>query len=219
MPKYFWLLVFGIVCGVLILPMRLLAFSQSYAKVTLTPNTNNSVNIIQSDDLRQPFQSKLNELKRVDGTESTLSINYISNLKFSGKTSTDRVTELKLDNKTAMVQISDFRDTGTGWSLQLTPRSLTGRHKQLTTSLSLGSVQVITMNGSVSDTPKLVSHGEIRTNQVSNILVANKNAGIGTWGLILSHDVNPTHVKVYDSQIESGNYRGELVWSLTDAPS
>lgn len=122
-----------------------------------------------------------------------------------------------------MVQITDSRGNGNGWTLQLKPDSLYGEQTGAEISdgyLYLGSEAIRTTSNNISD-PPISKTQRLRIGAYSNILVAPVNAGLSTWLLGLNQNSgSPTQLVLNDtSNALADHYVGSLSWSLTNAPS
>ncbi|CAM3039739.1 WxL domain-containing protein [Lactiplantibacillus plajomi] len=196
------------------------AARRSQVQVNLTPTDDNTaVQPVDPDQPGQPYPGDSADPDNVTGTGSTdtLSIDYVSNLKFSA-TAANGPLELAARNQRAMIQITDRRGTGAGWTLQVTPSPLRSAQTTLSTTLTLGSIQLQAGSGNVSAAPQIVNTGPLMPGVANNVAVANANAGLGTWLFIFNRGATPTTLKINNRQLTTGNYTGTLAWSLTNAP-
>lgn len=219
-----WRLVTTLVCGLLFWPGAWLtsdAAQQSAVQVSLTPNDDdNAVAPVDPDDPSRPYPGDDHDTGNVTGTGSRglLTIDYVSNLKFATVAAQTGATSTA-QNERAMIQISDRRFNGAGWTLQVTPSSLQSETRALNTSLKLGTLQLRAGAGNVSHAPQVVAPAELTVGTTNNVLVADEQAGLGTWLLLLNRGTTKTTLTVNDTQVAPGEYTGTLAWSLTNAPN
>jgi hypothetical protein len=161
-----------------------------------------------------------------DGTGSVgqLTLDYVSNLRF-GKHEMKQGSGLTATalNTHAMVQITDGRGNGNGWTLQLKPDFLVGEQTGSVIDdgyLYLGSEAIRKPSTNVSQPPVLKTQ-RIQMGQYANILTAPANTGSSTWVLGLNQDANnPTQLVINSTgNALADHYVGSLSWSLTNAPS
>lgn len=211
--------------SLLILPVGMVtqahAAQQSQVQVSLVPGDDyGAVDPSDPDNPSKPYPGDSHDQGN-QGTGSTgqLTIDFVSNLKFKPVTVQNGPVTTTAQNERAMVQVSDRRATGSGWSLQVTPSPLQSSRRTLSTDLTLGSLQLTPGNGNVSTAPNIVNTGSLRTGLVNNVLVAQPNTGLGTWLLVLNRGPQPATLRINDRQLVAGDYTGTLVWSLTNAPN
>lgn len=198
------------------------ATTQSQVQVSLTPSDEAGVvPPVDPDAPDRPYPGDPADPGNVTGTGSTgqLTIDFVSNLKFNATTAQSGPMTTTATNQRAMVQVTDRRSTGAGWTLQVTPSPLRSAQQTLATTLNLGSVQLTAGDGNASSAPQIVNTGELRPGIVNNVLVAKPNTGLGTWLLVLNRGHRPTTLTVNEQQLTAGDYSGTMAWSLTNAPS
>lgn len=195
---------------------------QSQVDINLVPSDDDSaVDPVDPQDPSQPYPGDTADDGLTSGTGSRdqLSLDFLSNLTFKPITASRGPVTTTAANSRAMIQITDRRGTGAGWTLQVTPSALTNTSQALTATIDLGSVTIKSAGTNVSRTPRLVNQGHLTVGSVNNVLVADKNAGVGTWLLLLNQGTEPTTLTIHNQQLTAGSYSGELTWSLTNAPS
>jgi len=198
------------------------ASTQSRVQVNLTPTDDDTaVTPVDPDEPSKPYPGDSVDEGNVTGTGSRgqLTIDFVSNLKFGSiTTKRDSVSTTAL-NERAMIQVTDRRATAAGWSLQVTPSPLQNNQQSLTTSLTLGSIQLQPGENNVSDSPSVVNTGELTPGIVNNVVVAQPETGLGTWLVVLNRGNTPTRLQIHDLKPNTGDYTGTMAWSLTNAPS
>lgn len=203
-------------------PLVSQATTRSQVQVSLTPtDETGAVTPVDPDDPSQPYPGDPADAGNVTGTGSqgALTIDFVSNLKFRTTTAQRGPVKTTATNQRAMVQITDRRSNGAGWTLQVTPSPLRSTQRTLATTLSLGSAQLQAGAGNVSTAPQIVNTGELTPGIVNNVLVAKPQTGLGTWLLVLNRGAQPTTLAINDQQLTAGDYTGTLAWSLTNAPN
>lgn len=225
-PLIWWLVLSGILIGSwLVTPMAGQAatqITQSQVQVKITPNEDDSaVKPVDPDDPSKPYPGDPTDPGNVDGTGSRgrLTIDYLSNLKFNSVTTASGPATATAKNSKAMVQVSDRRSTGSGWTLQVFPSAPTNGKQALAATIDLGTIEIKPVTETVSATPQLVNEGHLVAGRVNNVLKAGQQAGLGTWLLIMNRGSQPTTLHLNDVKIPAGDYTGTLTWSLTNAPS
>ncbi|WP_225422830.1 WxL domain-containing protein [Lactiplantibacillus garii] len=198
------------------------AATQSQVQVSLTPTDDESaVPPVDPDNPSKPYPGDSADAGNVTGTGSQgqLTIDYVSNLKFNATTTQRGPVQTTAENQRAMVQVTDRRSTGAGWTLQVTPSPLQSRQRTLSTTLNLGTVHLQAGAGNVSMAPQVVNTTDLKPGMANNVLVADQHSGLGTWLLVLNRGTQPTTLTINDQQLTAGNYTGRLAWSLTNAPN
>ena len=198
------------------------AASRSQVQVGLTPTDDNgAVAPVDPDDPSKPYPGDSADAGNVTGTGSRgqLTIDYISNLKFDATTTGQGPVTTNAINQRAMIQVTDRRSTGSGWTLQVTPSPLRSRQQTLSTTLSLGSAQLRAGDGNASAAPTMVNTGTLTPGIANNVVVADRQTGLGTWLLVLNRGSKPTTLTINNQRLTAGDYAGTLAWSLTNAPS
>lgn len=225
-PLIWWLVLSGILIGSwLVIPVASQAatqMTQSQIEVKLTPNEDDSaVKPVDPDDPTKPYPGDETDPGNVNGTGSRglLTIDYLSNLTFNDITTTNGPATATAKNQKAMVQVSDRRSTGSGWTLQVLPSAPTNGRQALAATIDLGSIEIKPVTTNMSATPQLVNEGHLTVGTVNNVLKADQQAGLGTWLLIMNRGSQPTTLHLNESKISAGMYTGTLTWSLTNAPS
>ncbi|BDZ32250.1 WxL domain-containing protein [Lactiplantibacillus sp. WILCCON 0030] len=222
-----WWLALSGVClgGWLVAPMAGRAatqMTQSQIEIKITPSEDDSaVKPVDPDEPSKPYPGDDADPGNVDGTGSrgNLTIDYLSNLKFNNITVASGPTTTTAKNQKAMVQISDRRATGSGWTLQVLPSAPRNGQQALAATIDLGSVEIKPATTNVSTAPQLVNEGHLTAGSVNNVLKADQQAGLGTWLLIMNRGSQPTTLHLADQKFSAGHYTGTLTWSLTNAPS
>lgn len=198
------------------------ASTQSQVQVSLTPtDDDNAVTPVDPDEPSKPYPGDSVDEGNVTGTGSRgqLTIDFVSNLKFGSITTKSESINTTALNERAMVQVTDRRATAAGWSLQVTPSPLQNGQQSLTTSLTLGSIQLEPGENNVSAAPSIVNTGELTPGIANNVVVAQPETGLGTWLVVLNRGNTPTRLQVHDLKPNTGNYTGTMAWSLMNAPS
>ncbi|MFC6165077.1 WxL domain-containing protein [Lactiplantibacillus dongliensis] len=196
------------------------AVQQSHAEVEITPgNGDDAVKPVDPNDPSKPYPGDpVDPGNPGTGSKGHLTIDFISNLKFEVESGERGPVTTTAKNQLAMVQISDRRATGAGWTLQVRPSVPTSRQYSLQTTIDLGAVKIKPVTANVSAAPQLVNR-VLRAGLVNNVLVANRQAGVGTWLLVLNQTNAPTQLVIHNQMLHAGNYVGTMTWSLTNAPS
>jgi len=225
-PLIWWLVLSGVLIGSwLVIPVATQAatqITQSQIEVKITPNEDDSaVKPVDPDDSSKPYPGDESDPGNVAGTGSRglLTIDYLSNLLFNEITTTSGPVTATAKNQRAMVQVSDRRSMGSGWTLQVLPSAPTNGHQALAATIDLGSIEIKPVTANVSAAPQLVNAGHLTVGTVNNVLKADQQAGLGTWLLIMNRGTQPTTLHVNESKLSAGKYTGTLTWSLTNAPS
>lgn len=198
------------------------ATTQSQVQVTLTPSDDDhAVSPVDPDDPSKPYPGDSVDEGNVAGTGSRgkLTIDFVSNLKFSPITTAGGPVSTTAQNERAMIQITDRRASAAGWTLQVTPSSLRSNQQTLITSLKLGALQLRPGAGNASAAPRVVNTGELVTGIANNVVTAPPNTGLGTWLVVLNRGHVPTQLEIHNRQLAAGDYTGTLAWSLMNAPS
>lgn len=166
------------------------------------------------------------------GTGSTglLTLDYISNLKFTQDQTVNGVIDATATNRKAFVQVSDRRATGTGWNLMLKPEPLVGKSDSSVSisaaTLTLGNAYFLSSGGNVSQAPTVTTGATEALPVGSYSLVAQaqnrpgNRQGVGTWLLRLNtSNSEPTRLSVLAAAVtKQQTYEGDLSWLLTDTP-
>lgn len=198
----------------------------TYAKVGLVePNTPTDPN-----DGRDPYDpndsypgddndSGNNET----GSVGKLTLDYVSDLRFGSYQQRQGGLIATLQNTHAMVQVTDARGNGNGWTLQLKPDELVGEQNGSTIDdgyLYLGSLAINKSSDNASASP-VSKTLKIPLGTYENIVVAPVNTGLSTWTIGFNQDSDsPTQLVLNDiSNAPADHYVGSLSWSLTNAPS
>lgn len=225
-PLIWWLVLSGILIGSWVVrPVASQAATQttqSQIEVKITPNEDDSaVKPVDPDNPSQPYPGDEADPGNVTGTGSRglLTIDYLSNLAFNEITTTGGPVTTTAKNQKAMLQISDRRSTGSGWTLQVLPTAPTNDRQTLAATIDLGSVEIKPATTNVSAPPQLINAGHLTVGSVNNVLKADQQAGLGTWLLMMNRGSQPTTLHLNESRLSAGQYTGTLTWSLTNAPS
>ncbi|VDG22459.1 WxL domain-containing protein [Lactiplantibacillus mudanjiangensis] len=216
-----WLLSCGslaVIGSGLVTPVQ--AAQQSPVQIELAPNNDETaVTPVDPNDPSKPYPGdSVDPGNSGTGSKGSLTIDFISNLTFEATSVSSGPVTVAAKNQLAMVQVTDRRDTGAGWTLQVVPEAPSNGKQTLATSIDLGAVKIKAASTNVSAAPQLVSR-QLTAGQVNNVLVADKNAGIGTWLLVLNQSNPATKLTIHDTQLTTGDYQGTMTWMLTDAPS
>jgi len=196
------------------------AMQQSHAEVEITPgHPDDAVKPVDPNEPSKPYPGDPVDPGNA-GTDSKgdLTIDFVSNLKFKVDSAQTGPVRAKAENQLAMVQISDRRATGAGWTLQVRPTAPTSPKNALRTTIDLGTVKIKPVTANVSAPPRLVNR-VLRADQLNNVLVADKQAGIGTWLLVLNQASEATALTIHNPTLSTGDYVGTMTWSLNNAPS
>ncbi|WP_300559081.1 WxL domain-containing protein [Companilactobacillus sp.] len=186
------------------------------------PNDPNMIRDPYDPDL--PYPGDINDPGN-DGTGSVgpLTLDYVSNLRFGTHELKQGGLTATAKNTHAMVQITDSRANGNGWTLQLRPDSLVGEQTGASLNngyLYLGTEAIRKPSSNVS-APPVSKTLRIPIGSYENIVVAPQNTGLSTWTIGLNQDSNsPTQLVLNDTaNAVADHYVGSLSWSLTNAPS
>lgn len=199
-------------------------------------NTHASVNLIDGPDPTdpnkildpydpdEPYPGDIYDVGN-DGTGSIgqLTLDYVSNLRFGTYQIKQGGLTATAKNTHAMVQITDGRGNGNGWTLQLKPSAMVGEQTGSVLKdgyLYLGTQAIRKPSGNVSDAP-LSKTLRIPLDTYENITVAPKNTGMSTWTIGFNqYTSSPTQLVLNDTtNAAADHYVGSLSWSLTNAPS
>ncbi|WP_163654573.1 WxL domain-containing protein [Listeria sp. PSOL-1] len=188
-----------------------------------------------------------------DGPDGPLSINYISNFHFgeqiiSAKSETyyAELDELKLKDGSVVkrpnyIQVTDKRGTNGGWRLQVqqgnqfSATTSNGEKELKGAQLTLSNPYVVTNSDNNSEAPtaadKIVlvpgskgSDGEVIPGAAQDVLVAQKEQGMGTWvekfgnGAAAEKSISLS-VPVSAEKAKDATYTTEMTWILLDTPA
>lgn len=198
----------------------------THAKVSLvepvTPtNPNDGLDPYDPDD---PYPGDDNDSGNNEtGSVGKLTLDYVSDLRFGSYQRRQGGLIATAKNTHAMVQVTDARGSGSGWTLQLKPDELVGEQSGSTIDdgyLYLGSVAINKSSNNASAPPVSKSF-KIPLGTYENIVVAPIDTGLSTWTIGFNQDSDsPTQLVLNDiSNAPADHYVGSLSWSLTNAPS
>ena len=209
-------------------PLALAAVT-STADVTLKPDPNvKPVAPVNPDGSGQPSPGDVDDPgNQGTGSQGHLTLDYISNLRFKQQGLRDNFITAAATDSQAVVQMSDRRGTGTGWSLMLKPGALVGQTDGSTltaATLSLGYAYFLASGTNFSQAPQVVASSDLPLGSYSLIARAQDQPGarqgLGTWLLRLNtRPSNPMTLSVLATSVSrQQTYRGTLDWLLTDTP-
>ncbi|WP_192917685.1 WxL domain-containing protein [Companilactobacillus mishanensis] len=213
--------------------MSFSAFPQTILANTLDTHANVSLRAVDPSDpnkIRDPYDPDLNYPgdsndpgNNGTGSVGQLTLDYVSNLRFGTHSIKQGGISVPATNTHAMVQITDLRGNGNGWTLQLKPEALVGEQtsSQITDGyLYLGSEAIRKPSDSVSD-PPITQSKRLMLGEFDNVLKAPKNTGLSTWILGLNQNTDSPTTLVLNNidAVQPDHYVGSLDWSLTNAPS
>lgn len=168
-------------------------------------------------------------------TSGSLSIDYISNLRFGEQkiTGADTTYHAQLDQFTDskgeaiarpnFIQITDVRDNKSGWRLTVTQdKQFQNENEELTGAvLKLNNAILTTPNDGV---PPIASNNIALTpGSSTDILEAKTNQGTGTWLNRFGKDEEEGKLSISlsvpgETKKVQGEYKTSLTWILTDSP-
>ncbi|MFS7401479.1 WxL domain-containing protein [Carnobacterium maltaromaticum] len=153
------------------------------------------------------------------GQEGPLTIDAVSSFDFGvARLGAEKVTAIVAEDKILGVQVSDKRGNGIGWSLtaEISAFENESKTRQLRgAKVTIAAGKVDSKQGNPLFPP--VASEIILAGSFQNILVAEKENGLGTW----TEDFHGTNKKVQlevppDAYVDM--YNAEITWSLQDAP-
>lgn len=222
--------------GILLSAMLSFSVFPQNVKAQQSLNTHASVNLIDGPtptdpnqildpyDPDEPYPGDVNDVGN-DGTGSIgqLTLDYISNLRFGSYAIKQGGLTATAKNTHAMVQITDGRGNGNGWTLQLKPGPMVGEQTGSVLNdgyLYLGTEAIRKPSTNMSD-PPVEKTLRIPIGSYENIAVAPQNTGMSTWTIGFNQYADsPTQLVLNDtSNASPDHYVGSLSWSLTNAPS
>lgn len=178
-----------------------------------------TVQLIPSDQLEivKPIVPHPDDLSPI-GAKGTLTIDYVSNLRFKAQAITTKQTVQTL-NKRAVVQVSDRRGKSSGWQLTVRPSGLKNDTQSIESQLvwpRTGSL--VTTPGNLSVRPQQLSSGRLSDQRDNLLLSAKAGAGNGTWALVLTTATTPVKLTLPAQALTAGKYQGTLIWNLVSGP-
>ncbi|MDZ5759995.1 WxL domain-containing protein [Carnobacterium maltaromaticum] len=159
------------------------------------------------------------------GNVGTLTINYVSNIKFGQQKISGKDITYNALNADPDVQVTDLRGTGAGWNLSAKTNgfaSADGKKVLKSAELSFknGEVKAGSKNN-VSLVP-VASNMIFNNNSIQTVMNAKKDAGKGTWLNVWSgkdQSNDKVQLKVLAGTAEANTaYTSTITWELADAP-
>lgn len=150
------------------------------------------------------------------GNDGPLRVDFVTPLNFGERQLTGGREIFSAENTHPNVQVSDFRATGTGWSLHVS----TNGFEDEATDTALRGAELIFVEGSLeTDTngvPDPLTHtATIYANSGSvPVMTAPAGHGMGTW----AHRFADVTLEIPAGNL-AGDYEATLFWTLVNAPS
>lgn len=226
--KLFSIILLSVILSFSVFPQNVLAADTLTTKASVNlidgPEPNDPNQILDPYDPDEPYPGDVNDPNNNGtGAVGQLVLDYVSNLRFGTHELRQGGLTATAKNTHAMVQVTDGRGNGNGWTLQLKPGFLVGESTSSTISqgyLYMGTYAIRKPSNNVS-APPIAKTQRIPLGQYANIVTAPQNTGLSTWTIGLNQDVNsPTQLVIPDlSNTLADHYVGSLDWSLTNAPS
>ncbi|WP_246215589.1 WxL domain-containing protein [Listeria valentina] len=159
------------------------------------------------------------------GNQGPLSIDYVPNFLFGEVEISGSTLTLPDLNSNPLVQVTDNRGSGAGWTLKLSATPFINNEdetKQLTgTTLSIGGITpeaVDETNTSTAPTPSAQTYG-VSDTSAKTLLRAGADAGMGSWkGKFKTSDGANSVSLTIPAGNKIGSYTSTLTWSLANAP-
>lgn len=159
------------------------------------------------------------------GNEGPLSIDYVPNFLFGEVEISGSTLTLPDLNTNPLVQVTDNRGSGAGWTLKLSATPFINNEdetKQLTgTTLSIGGITpeaVDETNTSTAPTPSAQTYG-VSDTSAKTLLRAGADAGMGSWkGKFKTSDGANSVSLTIPAGNKVGSYTSTITWSLANAP-
>lgn len=201
--------------SLLVIAMVALVPTVAYAAEEQSATTEADIEILAGED---PIEPEI-PIDPPTGQEGPLTIDAVSAFDF-GKTrlGAEKVAAIVEEDKILGVQVSDKRGNGVGWSLtaKISAFENEAKTRQLRgAKVTIPAGKVDSKQGNPLFPP--VASERTLADSSQNILVAEKENGLGTW----TEDFHGTNKKVQlevppDAYVDT--YKAEITWSLQDAP-
>lgn len=202
--------------SLLVLGMLALMPVVAHADEEQSATTEADIEILAGED---PIEPEI-PIDPPTGQEGPLTIDAISSFDFGKiRLGAEKVAAIVAEDKILGVQVSDKRGNGVGWSLtaEISAFENEAKTRQIRgAKVTIPAGKVNSKQGNPLFPP--VSSEITLASSSQNILVAEKENGLGTW----TEDFHGTNKKVQlevpqDAHVDT--YNAKITWSLQDAPN